>query len=1029
MDFLREFSTKAEYEEYIAKVDKIMPNVSFVKGPKDVKYNVAETISVRNLICEDIPSTGGTADKTSCTYKVLANKLNGKSVDVTKLVEVSSNSLTVSATTTTDRREVGELVLTFKFGENLTSASTVVYQGGIFDNYLSFSANTLQGVKLSKTGVTVEYSYDKESWANWKDVTTEIPFGDTDNTKILYLRGENSTWSTNSSIKTFQFTNSTPVAVGGNIMALLSYENKVTTVPASGFTSLFSGATAIQSLSSDLLPATNIGNYSYIDMFRGCTGLSSVPSNLLLATTLGTYAYKSMFAHCTNLTSAPSLPAITLGYGCYQNMFWYCNSLTTAPELPSTTISQWCYSGMFKGCASLTTAPELPTTILKIGCYSEMFAECSSLNEIHCSATSISASNCTINWTSGVASAGTFYGNINTPWEINSANGIPSGWTHINKTSIQMTASAAQTVTAPTGKTFQYSYNAAEWSSMTAAVEFGTEGKETVYIRGKNASGINAAFTFGNTTAMVDLRGNCQALLNWENIPNAVPANGFRNLFSGAAALQSVSSNFLPATILASSCYRDMYSACSSLVTAPELPATTLADWCYAGMFAGGCVSLVTAPELPATTLADSCYGWMFHGCVSLITVPALSATTLINGCYQYMFYNCSSLTEIHCDATDISATNCTSNWVQGVAPKGDFYGKCETDWTVNSPHGIPNGWTYAPIDALQMTASAAQTVALTNIGGNTPNVEYSYNRKDWTSGWTYTALAFGDTNKSIYFRGINLSGFSRSTTVYSTFKFGNADAKVHLNGNIMALQNYSAQTLTVPRCGFTKAFSGATALQSVFTGLLPATSVSNSGYGATFATCTSLINAPEIKIINTIDSCTVYMFNGCKSLVDVPDFKNLKSVGGAGLWWMFSSCTSLKKAPNLPPDFKGSISNSGFKGMYSGCIALEEGPDVINAPTLEWRACESMFNGCKSLKKAPILNVKKVEGHGMQKMFSGCTSLNEVHCSATSLVDATSTEDWLLNVAEEGDFYGNADANWKIGANGLPTKWRKHLS
>ena len=93
----------------------------------------------------------------------------------------------------------------------------------------------------------------------------------------------------------------------------------------------------------------------------------------------------------------------------------------------------------------------------------------------------------------------------------------------------------------------------------------------------------------------------------------------------------------LPATILASNCYRGMFDWCKSLTTAPELPATTLAEYCYSTMFSS-CSSLTKAPELPATTLANSCYNFMFGSCTSLTIAPTLPATTLVDGCYTGMF-------------------------------------------------------------------------------------------------------------------------------------------------------------------------------------------------------------------------------------------------------------------------------------------------------------------------------------------------------------------------------------------------------
>lgn len=123
------------------------------------------------------------------------------------------------------------------------------------------------------------------------------------------------------------------------------------------------------------------------------------------------------------------------------------------------------------------------------------------------------------------------------------------------------------------------------------------------------------------------------------------------------------------------------------------LPATTIVPWCYYQMFRE-CTSLTAVPELPATTLANYCYTGMFYGCTSLTTAPELLATILTSGCYNGMFQNCSSLKKIACLATDITAFDCTSNWVDGVYAIGDFYKAASmSSWTTGTS-GIPSGWT-----------------------------------------------------------------------------------------------------------------------------------------------------------------------------------------------------------------------------------------------------------------------------------------------------------------------------------------------
>ena len=151
----------------------------------------------------------------------------------------------------------------------------------------------------------------------------------------------------------------------------------------------------------------------------------------------------------------------------------------------------------------------------------------------------------------------------------------------------------------------------------------------------------------------------------------------------------------LPATTLAYACYQQMFVMCYALTTTPELPATTLAEWCYANMFQY-CESLTTVPSnmLPATTLASNCYNYMFGFCTSLTTAPVLSAATLAEKCYNYMFFECTSLNSITCLATDISASNCTYNWVKGVAASGTFRkASGMSSWTSGN-NGIPSGWS-----------------------------------------------------------------------------------------------------------------------------------------------------------------------------------------------------------------------------------------------------------------------------------------------------------------------------------------------
>lgn len=261
----------------------------------------------------------------------------------------------------------------------------------------------------------------------------------------------------------------------------------------------------------------------------------------------------------------------------------------------------------------------------------------------------------------------------------------------------------------------------------------------------------NSSYGIGifSSSGRFNVEGNAMSLLYGNNFKGQTDLVGknkaFYRLFDGNTNVINAKNLSLPATTLASSCYRNMFNGCTALTTAPELPATTLADYCYYNMFSvctslettpelqattlnqycyygmfSGCTGLTTAPILPATTLANYCYGWMFNGCTSLttapelpataltencycemfrgctslVTAPELPATTLASNCYEYMFRGCTNLNYIKAMFTTTPSTNYTNNWVNGVASSGTFVKNSAATWTTRGVNGVPNGWT-----------------------------------------------------------------------------------------------------------------------------------------------------------------------------------------------------------------------------------------------------------------------------------------------------------------------------------------------
>ena len=224
-----------------------------------------------------------------------------------------------------------------------------------------------------------------------------------------------------------------------------------------------------------------------------------------------------------------------------------------------------------------------------------------------------------------------------------------------------------------------------------------------------------------------NVEGNIMSLLHGDNFEGQIDLSGkdsaFTNLFYECTTLQNAENLILPATTLASNCYREMFNGCSSLqsidgisnwnvsnvttmmfmfngcsslTTAPELPATTLSSYCYSNMFYN-CSSLTKTPELPAETLVDNCYYYMFGYCYSLAEVPMISAKTHASSSCSYMFYNCNQLNSVKVNFTSWNESN-HYYWLYGVSSSGTFYKPDELPEEFGASR-IPEGWTVKSIN------------------------------------------------------------------------------------------------------------------------------------------------------------------------------------------------------------------------------------------------------------------------------------------------------------------------------------------
>ena len=540
----------------------------------------------------------------------------------------------------------------------------------------------------------------------------------------------------------------------------------------------------------------------------------------------------------------------------------------------------------------------------------------------------------------------------------------------------------------------------------------------------------------GKNYAFLNLFYNCNKLVNAENLilsSTTLAPSCYYNMFLGCSSLTEAPE--LLATTLAPSCYYNMFRGCSSLTEAPELPATTLASSCYYGMFQGctslttapelpatilkygcysymfmNCTSLTTAPELPATTLANYCYNSMFCNCTSLISAPELPATTLTDGCYTTMFQNCISLKYIKCLATNISVTNCTTNWVNGVSDTGTFVkADSMSSWTTGN-NGIPSGWTvytesewkevrhyeldnikpihdyskdYLTIEALEygrisfIISSGINTDLLTSISysvdnGNTWITTNNTNNKNNN----IQIDVYVNEGDKVLWKGI-ASALSDEEENISSFI---SDIEVNVEGNIMSLlygDNFINQTSLPTNIGyiFCNVFgdyvNDGTNVINAKNLVLPATTLADSCYSYMFSGCTSLITTPELPATILTTSCYDSMFANCTSLIAAPKLL-ATTLADHCYASMFQGCTSLITTPELSIT---TLTSYCYQNMFYGCTSLTAAPE-LPATTLAQYCYAGMFWNCTSLTKAPELPATKLASCCYKQMFYGCTSL-----------------------------------------------------
>lgn len=501
------------------------------------------------------------------------------------------------------------------------------------------------------------------------------------------------------------------------------------------------------------------------------------------------------------------------------------------------------------------------------------------------------------------------------------------------------------------------------WTALARNVQSPTiQAGEKIMIKGTltpvfyNVKDADAIIGIGgfSSTGRFDVEGNIMSLLYGDNFIGKTNLTGkdytFYELFLDCTRLVRADNLVLPATTLVDNCYEGMFRNCTSLTTAPQLPATKLTRSCYEGMFYcctslttipklpatslgissycymfGECSSLTTAPKLPATSLMDECYRYMFSGCTSLTIAPQLPATTLTSKCYEYMFNNCTNLKEITCLATNISASECTSNWLRNVASTGTFTKSSSMNSWTRGADGIPNSWTIQNDNGTsinELTQNGISFVVdISTLTAEVKSVNNSLKRIDIPESINYNGIEYRVTSLAERsFEGRNdITYLSIPGSIISIGDYAFMDCGSNIEVNITNLEAWCKMELGNEHSSPLSS-AGKVLLHGVGTTSIniPETVTSIGKY--TFYQCRSITS---LNIPGSVKSIESSAFEGCTGLTSVSFSKGLTSIGGSS----FEGCKGLTSI--TIPSTVTSIALNAF----SGCNSLNTITSEIQNP------------------------------------------------------------------------------------------------
>ena len=239
--------------------------------------------------------------------------------------------------------------------------------------------------------------------------------------------------------------------------------------------------------------------------------------------------------------------------------------------------------------------------------------------------------------------------------------------------------------------------------------------------------------------------------------------------------------------------------------------------------------------------------------------------------------------------------------------------------------------------------SNSGDTIIHPNIEGSLPNLnlQYRINNGTWSDFIVgTTADITAQPGDVIQWKGNNQDGVSKNG---NNLNFAISGNPVALSGNVMSLIDGVGDALEIPNdyC-FYRLFRNS-AIKTVSSDFLPATTLKSDCYRDLFSTCNNLTQAPELPATTLANGCYNGMFYNCASLTNAPELPAEVLLDGC-YGYMFTYCYSLNyvkclategtingdgTVPSALDNWLNGVASTGTFEKYSG-ISYEAGGNGI---------------------------------------------------------------------------------------------------